>query len=76
MEYRELGNTGLMVSRLCFGGLVIGPLQKKITVEEGGEVIARRFDWESILLTLRSLRDISTYQKSNGHFRHQTYYSF
>lgn len=43
MEYRELGNTGLMVSRLCFGGLVIGPLQKNLTVEEGGEVIAEAF---------------------------------
>ncbi|NLA85515.1 MAG: aldo/keto reductase, partial [Clostridiales bacterium] len=40
MEYRELGHTGLMVSRLCFGGLVIGPLQKDMSVEEGGEVIA------------------------------------
>lgn len=40
MEYRELGNTGLIVSRLCFGGLVIGPLQKNLSVEEGGEVIA------------------------------------
>ncbi|NLO99652.1 MAG: aldo/keto reductase, partial [Clostridiaceae bacterium] len=37
MEYRELGNTGLIVSRLCFGGLVIGPLQKNLSVEEGGE---------------------------------------
>jgi len=40
MEYRELGHTGLMVSRLCFGGLVIDPLQKDMSVEEGGEVIA------------------------------------
>ncbi|NLE25799.1 MAG: aldo/keto reductase, partial [Clostridiaceae bacterium] len=43
MEYRELGHTGLMVSRLCFGGLVIGPLQKNLSVEEGGEVIAEAF---------------------------------
>ena len=43
MVYRELGHTGLMVSRLCFGGLVIGPLQKNLSVEEGGEVIAEAF---------------------------------
>lgn len=43
MEYRELGNTGLIVSRLCFGGLVIGPLQKNLSVEQGGEVIAEAF---------------------------------
>jgi len=40
MEYRELGHTGLIVSRLCFGGLVIGPLQKNMSAEEGGEVVA------------------------------------
>ncbi len=40
MEYRELGHTGLIVSRLCFGGLVIGPLQRNLSVEQGGEVIA------------------------------------
>lgn len=43
MEYRELGKTGIKVSRLCFGGLVIGPLQKNLSVEEGGEVIAEAF---------------------------------
>jgi len=40
MEYRELGHTGIIVSRLCFGGLVIGPLQKNMSIEEGGEVVA------------------------------------
>ena len=40
MEYCELGNTGIMVSRLCFGGLVIGPLQKNLSTDEGAEVIA------------------------------------
>lgn len=43
MEYGELGHTGLMVSRLCFGGLVIGPLQKNLSTDEGGEVIAEAF---------------------------------
>jgi len=40
LEYIKLGNTGILVSRLCFGGLVIGPLQKNLSIEEGGEVVA------------------------------------
>jgi aryl-alcohol dehydrogenase-like predicted oxidoreductase len=40
MEYRKLGRTGITVSRLCFGGLVIGPLQKNLSIEQGAEVIA------------------------------------
>ena len=43
MEYRELGKTGLVVSRLCFGALTIGPLQRRMTPKEGGEVISRAF---------------------------------
>ena len=38
MEYIQLGQTGLKVSRLCFGALVIGPLQKNMTVKEGAAV--------------------------------------
>ncbi len=44
MEYRELGNTGLKVSRLCFGSLTIGPLQAKLGLEEGASVIRTAFD--------------------------------
>lgn len=40
LEYHLLGNTGIKVSRLCFGALVIGPLQRNLSVEEGAEVIA------------------------------------
>lgn len=43
MEYRRLGKTGLMVSRLCFGALTIGPLQRRLTPHEGAEVISRAF---------------------------------
>lgn len=39
MEYRTLGKTGLVVSRLCFGALTIGPLQKNLSVGEGAKVI-------------------------------------
>lgn len=40
MELRTLGNTGLQVSRLCFGTLTLGPLQAGLSVEEGGELLA------------------------------------
>ncbi|MBB6214796.1 putative aldo/keto reductase-like oxidoreductase [Anaerosolibacter carboniphilus] len=43
MEYRFLGNTGIKVSRLCFGGLTVGPLQANLNPEVGGEVIAEAF---------------------------------
>jgi len=30
LKYCKLGNTGLEVSKLCFGGLIIGPLQANL----------------------------------------------
>jgi aryl-alcohol dehydrogenase-like predicted oxidoreductase/NAD-dependent dihydropyrimidine dehydrogenase PreA subunit len=39
MEYRELGGTGITVSRLCFGVLTIGPLQANLAVSEGAGII-------------------------------------
>ncbi|MCX7773891.1 MAG: aldo/keto reductase [Clostridia bacterium] len=39
MEYNLLGNTGILVSRLCFGALVMGPLQKNLSIEAGAELI-------------------------------------
>lgn len=39
MQYVNLGTSGLKVSRLCFGGLIIGPLQVNLPVDQGAEVI-------------------------------------
>ncbi len=44
MNYNILGNTGLKVSRLCFGALTIGPLQKNLTCKEGAAVIRTALD--------------------------------
>ncbi|QCX32736.1 aldo/keto reductase [Caloramator sp. E03] len=44
MEYVRLGKTGLVVSKLCFGGLTVGPLQANLDIEEGAKVIATAFD--------------------------------
>ncbi len=43
MKYNQLGNTGISVSKLCFGALTIGPLQANLNPEEGGEIIAHAF---------------------------------
>ena len=39
MEYRQLGETRLNVSRLCFGVLTIGPFQANLPVPEGAAVV-------------------------------------
>lgn len=44
MEYRQLGRTGLKVSRLCFGSLTLSPLQAGLPVPEAARVMRRAFD--------------------------------
>jgi len=44
MIYNELGKTGLVVSKLCFGGLTVGPLQANLSPLEGGKIIREAFD--------------------------------
>lgn len=39
MEYTVLGNTGIKVSRLCYGSLTISPIQKNLSVEEGAGLL-------------------------------------
>ena len=39
MDIRELGSTGIRVSRVCLGTLTMGPLQADIGVERGAELI-------------------------------------
>ena len=40
----------LKVSRMCFGALIIGPLQVNLSVEDGARVIREALDRGSILL--------------------------
>ncbi|GAE88171.1 ferredoxin [Acetivibrio straminisolvens JCM 21531] len=44
MEYCKLGKTDLEVSKLCFGGLIIGPLQANLSPELGAEIILEAFE--------------------------------
>jgi predicted aldo/keto reductase-like oxidoreductase len=39
VHYNKLGNSGIKVSRLCFGSLTISPLQANLPVKEGSAVI-------------------------------------
>ncbi len=40
MQYSPLGSTGLTVSKLCFGTLTIGPLQRSFSPSVGGRILA------------------------------------
>ncbi|ABR48615.1 aldo/keto reductase [Alkaliphilus metalliredigens QYMF] len=44
MEMRELGETQLKVSRLCFGSLTMGPLQANLTPKDGGNLLLHGFE--------------------------------
>ncbi len=44
MEYADLGNTGLRVSKLCFGTLTISPLQRNLDIESGAALLKSACD--------------------------------
>jgi aryl-alcohol dehydrogenase-like predicted oxidoreductase len=44
MNSVTFGQTGLTVSRLCFGTAYLGPLGEKLTPEAGGELLAHAFE--------------------------------
>mgnify|MGYP005855797519 CR=1 FL=1 len=65
MIYRELGKTGLRVSRLCFGTLTIGPGQKNLDVSRGSYLISYAlelginfFDTAELYQTYQYLRPV------------------
>jgi len=41
---RILGGTGIEVSRVCFGTLTMGPLQRNMTIQSGAELISFALD--------------------------------
>jgi aryl-alcohol dehydrogenase-like predicted oxidoreductase len=43
VEKVELGKTGIKVSRLCFGTLTMGPLQRNFSLSEGTALLERAF---------------------------------
>jgi len=45
MQYNLLGNTGIRVSKICFGSLTIGPLQKNLPIKEGVGILEKAVDY-------------------------------
>lgn len=43
MDYRQLGKTGIEVSRICFGGLTLGPLCANLPLEQGRDLLLAAF---------------------------------
>lgn len=44
MDLNKLGNSSIIVSRLCFGSLTMGPLQANLSPEEGGNLLLYGFE--------------------------------
>ncbi|SES72028.1 Aldo/keto reductase family protein [Natronincola peptidivorans] len=44
MEKNKLGNTSLLVSKLCFGSLTMGPLQANKSPKEGAKLLLHSFE--------------------------------
>ncbi len=44
MKINQLGQSGIKVSRMCFGSLTIGPLQKNKSLAESREIIAKALE--------------------------------
>ena len=44
MQYTKLGNTDILVSKLCYGSLTLGPLQKNLPLKDGAAVIEKAVD--------------------------------
>lgn len=44
MEYRELGNTGIFVSRLCFGLLTLSTFQRGLDADDGASLLKEALD--------------------------------
>lgn len=44
MQFSILGDTGIQVSKLCFGTLTMSPLQKNMTVRQGAALLAYAYE--------------------------------
>ena len=44
MKQNALGNTGIQVSKICFGSLTMGPLQRNLSTFEGASLIEYAYE--------------------------------
>ncbi len=61
MEYNFLGNTGIKVSKICFGSLTIGPLQRGLSLQDGFKVMERAIDYGINFVDTADLYDTYPY---------------
>lgn len=59
MIYNELGKTGIIVSKLCYGSLTLGPLQANMELREGAELI--RYAYEKGINFIDTAQSYQTY---------------
>jgi len=78
VKYAQLGNSGIRVSRLCFGTLTMGPLQRALPPRQGADLLIAARDlgvnfldtaqlygtYEHIALALRSAPDYQVATKA------------
>ncbi|HAP94003.1 MAG TPA: aldo/keto reductase [Desulfotomaculum sp.] len=63
MEYRMLGESGILVSRLCFGALTVGPLQVNLALSQGAAVIRHALEAGINFIDTAELYDTYPYIK-------------
>lgn len=68
MQRNELGKTGIKVSKLCFGSLTMGPLQRNLSFEEGASLI--RYGYERGINFLDSAELYETYPHIRQALKH------
>ncbi len=64
MEFNNLGNTNLKVSKLCLGTLSMGPLQGKLNIEDGTRLICTALDYGINFFDTAELYQTYPYLKS------------
>lgn len=61
MIYNTLGKTDLKVSKICFGSLTIGPLQKNLSISEGADLICYAFERGINFIDMAELYEVYPY---------------
>ena len=58
-----LGDTGIEISRLCFGTLTLGPLQGRYSLEEGSDIMAYAMEMGVVFFDTAQLYETYDYIK-------------
>jgi len=61
LHYQYLGDTGIRVSRLCYGSLTLGPLQQNLSLHQGSSLIRRALEGGINFIDTAEIYDTSPY---------------